>query len=369
MIRNKYKPENIEKILSLSGINQTGKAYASLKQYGLPTKKLERWKYSDLNKALKTVGINHIADYKPLSNVDFVKAAELERTQADNYDEMLQDLCSVSCGHKVTYINKKNTTNTVSLKHITNETNALCVSVINLIIDENSSCTLIEDFQTDTENWLNTVINIELRSGAKLLHTRKISSSNSVITNHINVHQMKDSCYRSYTMARDVKFVRDEYDIKLLEQGANADIKAVSVLNNDAHADNTIQISHIAPNCTSKQFVRNVLDGKSRGVFQGKTHVYPNAQHTNGSQMCNTLLLAPTCEMNAKPELEIYADDVVCSHGSTMGQMDEEALFYMSSRGIPPTEAKVLMIKAFIAEVFQDCPDSVSPLLRGTSDA
>jgi len=100
--------------------------------------------------------------------------------------------------------------------------------------------------------------------------------------------------------------------------------------------------------------VKSVLDDKARSVFQAKVHVHPGAQKTDGKQMANALLLSDEAEFDSKPELEIYADDVVCGHGSTSGQLDEEAMFYLLARGIPQTEARALLIAAFVDEVFDD---------------
>src|SRR5690606_7170587 len=125
---------------------------------------------------------------------------------------------------------------------------------------------------------------------------------------------------------------------------------AAALLGQTQHGDFTSMIHHQAPNCISRQTVKNVLGGKSRGVFQGKIHVHQIAQKTDGYQMNQALLLSPQAEIDAKPELEIYADDVKCSHGATVGQLDENAMFYLRSRGIPAELARALLIEAFLAD-------------------
>ena len=117
-----------------------------------------------------------------------------------------------------------------------------------------------------------------------------------------------------------------------------------------SHADFTLVVDHDAPDCESREIVKAVLDGRSRGVFQGKVIVERGAQKTDGKQMANALLLSDDAEFDSKPELEIFADDVVCGHGSTAGQLDEDMLFYLRARGIPETEARSLLIAAFVGE-------------------
>ena len=139
--------------------------------------------------------------------------------------------------------------------------------------------------------------------------------------------------------------------MRLREPGAVCHINGVALMRGEQHADTTILVEHLAPHCESNQNMRVILDDRAHGVFQGKIHVHQPAQKTDGYQLSRALLLSEGAEMDTKPELEIYADDVKCSHGATTGQMDEEPLFYMQSRGIGKEEAKALLIEAFAAEV------------------
>ncbi len=116
------------------------------------------------------------------------------------------------------------------------------------------------------------------------------------------------------------------------------------------HADFTTVVRHDAPSCISRQTVKNVLAGRSQGVFQGRIEVARAAQKTDGYQMNQALLLSPDAEIDTKPELEIFADDVKCSHGATVGELDAEQLFYLRSRGIPDAEARSMLVRAFLAE-------------------
>ena len=134
-------------------------------------------------------------------------------------------------------------------------------------------------------------------------------------------------------------------------------LTSINLLSGMQHGDTTILIEHTAPHCRSNQFYRTILDDSARGVFQGKVHVHKIAQKTDGYQLSNAILLSEKAEMDTKPELEIYADDVRCSHGATTGQLDEEPVFYLRSRGLSEKEARELLIQAFVDEVVDKIVD------------
>ena len=128
-------------------------------------------------------------------------------------------------------------------------------------------------------------------------------------------------------------------------------LNGVYISGSKQHHDLTTAIHHDVANCTSKQIVRGVLGGESTGVFQGKVRVAPDAQKTDGQQMSKAILISDKASANAKPELEIYADDVVCAHGATVGELDDEQLFYLNSRGIAMDKAREILIKAFLEDI------------------
>lgn len=138
--------------------------------------------------------------------------------------------------------------------------------------------------------------------------------------------------------------------------GANAfaRLNGLMWLEDDQHVDNNTFVDHAVPHCDSSELYKSVLDHKSTGVFNGKVIVRPDAQKTNAFQQNSNLLLSENAQINSKPELEIYADDVKCSHGSTTGQIDEEAIFYLQSRAIGKVEAQKMLIGAFVAEVVDE---------------
>lgn len=186
--------------------------------------------------------------------------------------------------------------------------------------------------------------------------------------------QQEDSTLRNSTITLHGGKVRNNLTVKLLGKGANCDANGLSLIDKQQYADNFTLIEHRAANCNSNQHYKSVLDEQSKGVFAGKIHVFPDAQQTQAFQSNNNILLTADAKMYTKPQLEIYADDVKCSHGATVGQLDENALFYLKTRGIPHHEARMMLMYAFTYEVIsgikqealrERVEDLVSKRLRG----
>ena len=157
--------------------------------------------------------------------------------------------------------------------------------------------------------------------------------------------------YNAFCAQGECRLARNESYIQLQQEGAEANANGAYRLYNNGHSDITTNIRHLAAHTFSNQLVKGVLDGNSRGVFQGQIHIAPNAQQTEGSQLHRALLLSDNAEIDCKPELEIFADDVKCSHGATSGDLDKEQLFYMQTRGIALDDAKQILIEAYLNEV------------------
>jgi Fe-S cluster assembly protein SufD len=168
------------------------------------------------------------------------------------------------------------------------------------------------------------------------------------------------AAYEAFTLSIGGHMVRTEIHAHLHGKAGHTALNAAQLLRGTQHSDFTTVVSHDAPNCTSRQTVKHVLAGKSRGVFQGKIEVARAAQRTDGYQMNQALLLSPDAEIDCKPQLEIYADDVKCSHGATIGELDPEQLFYMASRGIPAEAARALLVRAFLAEALDVVEDEAA---------
>jgi Fe-S cluster assembly protein SufD len=159
---------------------------------------------------------------------------------------------------------------------------------------------------------------------------------------------------RDYTLTMGAGFTRHQQTVRFTGEGGDARIAGSYLLKDRQHCDTRLVVDHRVPHCTSREVFKVVMDDEARGIFQGKVIVRPGAQKTDGKQSSHALLLSPAAEFDAKPELEIFADDVVCGHGATAGDIEEDHLFYLRARGIPEAEAKALLIEAFVAEAFGD---------------
>ena len=229
---------------------------------------------------------------------------------------------------------------------------------LKIVLEEGASLTLIERQNGEGAYWKNMVTEIELGPNSNLQHIRINQDSNEAVqTNMVHLKTERDAIYNGFSLNMGGKLTRHEIHAEI--QGPNAEISfnGANLLNGEQHGDTTILIEHQAPHCRSNQFYRTLLDNKARGVFQGKVHVHQAAQKTDGYQLSNTLLLSPEAEMDTKPELEIYADDVKCSHGATTGQLDEEPLFYLRQRGLSEAQARLLLVQAFVDEAVDKVED------------
>ncbi len=200
----------------------------------------------------------------------------------------------------------------------------------------------------------NPVTEIRLAQGAMLTHVRlqaEAASAFHLATLYVDVAE--GATYDSFCLNVGARLARVEMHATLSGVDASAHLNAAQMLRGSQHADFTTVVRHQAPRGTSRQTVKNVLAERSRGVFQGKIEVARDAQQTDGYQMNQALLLSPDAEIDSKPQLEIFADDVKCSHGATVGELDEEQLFYLRSRGVPEGEARALLVRAFLAEAFE----------------
>jgi Fe-S cluster assembly protein SufD len=156
---------------------------------------------------------------------------------------------------------------------------------------------------------------------------------------------------RSFALVTAGDVTRRQHFVRLEGDNSHLALKGASLLNGTMHADTTLTVEHDSLHCESRELYRTVIDGEAHGVFQGKVIVRPGAQKTDGKMASNALLLSESAEMDNKPELEIYADDVACGHGATCGEIDERPIFYLMSRGLPRPDAEALLIQSFVGEV------------------
>ncbi len=225
----------------------------------------------------------------------------------------------------------------------------------NLIVaEEGSSATLIEySIKVGNNKSLqNTANEIVISRNAKFEHYQiQINSESSSEINTSHVSQEGDSRYSNYKVSNNGWVVRNDLDIDLKGSNCETNMFGIYKLDGKSHVDNHTSINHREPHSISNQLYKGVIDGNATGVFNGKIYVQQKAQKTNAFQSNNNLLLSDNATINTKPQLEIWADDVKCTHGSTTGAIDEEALFYLRSRGISLSQSKKLLIEAFGNEV------------------
>ena len=231
-----------------------------------------------------------------------------------------------------------------------------CTPKLHLFLGQGAAATIIET--AEHGGLANGLAIIELEAGAHLTHLR-LQQSHPIAT-HLDTRQVqlgKSATYNHFCLTTGGLLTRYEPHITLNGQGAEAQITAIQLLSRQQLADLSSVITHAVPQTTSREVVKTVLRDEAHAVFQGRIVVAPDAQKTNGHQLSRALLLSPRAEMSTKPELEIFADDVKCSHGAATGALDETALFYLKSRGVPEAEARALLVHAFVAEAIEALPE------------
>lgn len=222
------------------------------------------------------------------------------------------------------------------------------------ILDEGAEATIIEEYISDTDNNITNVLtDINVKTNARLnFHKIQDENLSSAHLANIFIHQEQDSRVELFSLAKGARFSRDDVSVSLVERGAECHLAGLYMPHHDEqYIDNHLHIDHAAEHGTSSMLYKGILNKKSCAVFNGKVYVHPNAQNINALQSNHNLLLSKDAEVNTKPELEIYADNVKCSHGATVGQLDAEALFYFRSRGINKDGAMKLLLNAFADEV------------------
>ena len=227
----------------------------------------------------------------------------------------------------------------------------------NLIIaGRHSRASVIESYVSlrDSEYFTNAVTEIALGEGAHVDHYKLQRESESAFhVGTVQIREERDSQLHSFSFAVGGSLARTNIYTSLDGDAATCTLNGLYLTDGSQHIDNQTSIEHIAPNCPSHEVYKGVLDGRSHGVFNGKVYVHPEAQKTDGKQSNNNLLLSPTARVDTKPQLEIFADDVKCTHGATVGRLDELAMFYLNSRGIGRETARTLLTYAFAADVLE----------------
>ena len=226
-----------------------------------------------------------------------------------------------------------------------------------LIVAERSAMvTVLESFVglADVAYFTNHVAEVVVGENATVNHTKiQRESEQATHVSMTEVHQARDSHYVNFSMAVGSSLSRTNVYTVLDGENCGATLNGLYLGKGSQHTDHQTRIEHAQPNCFSRELYKGVLDGSSHAVFNGKVYVHAIAQKTDGKQSNHTLLLSPNAKIDTKPQLEIFADDVKCTHGATVGRMDEAGLFYMKSRGVPSETARRLLTYAFAADVIE----------------
>jgi Fe-S cluster assembly protein SufD len=225
-----------------------------------------------------------------------------------------------------------------------------------IVLDRFSKATVIESYAGlgDGSYFTNVVTEAVVGDGATLTHLKlQRESEKAYHVGTVDVRQARDSHLVSFSFATGAALSRTNIYTELRGEGCGATLNGLYLGDGEQHIDHQTRIEHVEPNCYSREHYKGILDGSAHGVFNGKVFVHPAAQKTDGKQTNNTLLLSDKAQIDTKPQLEIFADDVKCTHGATVGRLDETSLFYMKSRGINARAARELLTYAFAADVLE----------------
>ena len=260
----------------------------------------------------------------------------------------------------------------VEIIHITTNAAARALALRNCIdVADGASASIIETYVGEGDYVMNAVTEITIGKNAKLDRLKlECESGQATHLSHVIYDLNEKSRLNDITLTTGSALNRQNGNCNFNGEFADAKISGAYLLNKKQHADTRLVINHAVPHGTSRETFKCVMDENARGIFQGKVIVAKHAQKTDGKQSSHALLLSENAEFDAKPELEIYADDVVCGHGATAGDINHDHLFYLKSRGIPEAEAKSLLIAAFVGEVFDAIENEpIRDVLIGIADA
>jgi len=223
------------------------------------------------------------------------------------------------------------------------------------ILEENAQATFIENYSTIGSNahFSNNITQIVVKKDAYATYYKIQNDAQSDHVGTTQVYQPEKSNFAATTITLDGGIIRNNLNIRLSSEYSEASLVGLYLVKGNTHVDNHTLVDHAKANCYSNELYKGLLDDKSTGVFNGKIYVRQDAQKTNAFQSNKNILLSKDATMNTKPQLEIFADDVKCSHGATTGMMDEEPLFYLRSRGISEKKAKALLMHAFAADILE----------------
>ncbi|HKA65897.1 MAG TPA: Fe-S cluster assembly protein SufD [Methyloceanibacter sp.] len=306
---------------------------------------------------LKAAGAEIISITEALQKPPRWLKAALGKTNAQDRDPVLDlNLALMSGGVGLRVRQGITLDKPVHLIHIDGGEPASVVTRNVVLVEEGASLDLVESYASlgGRELQRNAVTEIEVGDRAGVNHIKLQREGEAAF--HLVTWLVKldaDANYKAFHFSTGAALSRSQIYAAFTGEGSSLDVSGALLMRDHQHCDTTLLVEHRVPRCTSRELFKAVLDNEARGVFQGKIIVSPGAQKTDGKQMAQALLLSETAEFDSKPELEIFADDVVCGHGSTSGQIDEDLLFYLEARGIPEEQARALLIQAFVGEAVE----------------
>ena len=364
---------------------------------GFPSRKLENWKFSDINQIIqKNIGeLAFYNDYNIENEINddiFIKEIEhnkivivngkVERlsfeyeesdkinlTTLNNFNQNPNDDNSLlslnnSFSNKIhNILVKKNYSfkKPLIIYQITNEkvSNTNINFQLNFELEENSSIKIINLSDDNSEkNFINNLFNFNLGKNSILKNYKIDKKSNTNIKyDYSSITQKENSISETFIFSSGSDYIKNEVSCNLEGQYSSAFINGIHLLSKNKHHEIRTNTNHLYENTKSYQLIKSVIDDSSKSVYQGKIYVDSKAQKTDGYQLSKAVLLNEQAEFNAKPELEIYADDVKCSHGSASGSLDEDSIFYLMSRGLEHKTAKELLINGFLLDVVEKITD------------
>ena len=365
---------------------------------GFPTRKLENWKFSDLSQIIKkNIGeLSFYNDYSIPNKVDtsiFVDGLEHNKIifingRIEKIDFNFEDQDKIEINDDFKFVNKLKDNNSLlslnnaftnkcykilikkdySLKkplvvyHTTNnEINSKNINLkLEFKLEQNSSLRLVDLFNDKSDNnFVNIFYNFDLKENAILKNYKIDKTLNKNIRYSFNnIEHGDNSVSETFVLSSGSNFSKNEINCNLKGKYSSAFVNGIFSLNDEKHHEIRTIINHLVENTKSYQLIKSVLGKNSKSAYQGKIFVDSKAQKTDGYQLSKAILLDETSEFNAKPELEIYADDVKCSHGSSSGSLDENSIFYLMSRGLSYQQSKELLVNGFLLDVIDKITDT-----------
>ncbi|WP_143961425.1 Fe-S cluster assembly protein SufD [Litoribacter populi] len=389
------KDNIIDSLLSSVQPNGNSEAVQIIRDNGFPTNKHEEYKFTNITKRIENK-IQAFQQAKPfyLTEEDVTNAI-IKNLDADvlvfNNGQFSSELSRIGEGYSVSTIgsgespftikdlygdsylalNNASFENGIYIQIPKNKVLDKPVLILNLVkanegqlitpkiwIDcaENTEAVFIDQAVSQDEEtyFLNGSVEIRTAANSHIHYYRvQIQNSEALEVNNLLTDIHRDSTFTSFLLSLEGDMIRNNVTLNLLDTGCEGNMYGLYLLGGKTHVDNHTNVDHTKPHCESNELYKGVLTDKSRGVFNGKIFVREDAQKTNAFQQNNNILLSDEATINTKPQLEIWADDVKCSHGCTTGQLDEEALFYLQARGIDKDQGKALLLYAFAGDVIE----------------